>query len=136
MQIPKGFTKFYSVLLLLSFFLNFIGHALILAQFDGPYLEGIRKPLTPNAYPVIFLNYMFLSLGIAVFIYTSKAQNNAKYAAYIAAFFGAIAYLCVGLTNTFLLPRWPLFLTITDTLTAAIGFALATYITVNFLHRK
>lgn len=131
MKIPQGFYKFYFILLVTSFLFNFIGHALILSNFDGPYLEGIRKPLTPDSYSIIFLNYMILSLGIAVFIYTSKVQNNPKLASYVAAFFGSIAYLCVGLTNTFLLPRWPVFLTITDTLTAAIGFALAACVTVS-----
>jgi uncharacterized membrane protein len=129
------FLKFYLIFLTAAFLFNFIGHALILSNFDGPYLEGIRKPLTPGSYPIIFLDYMFLSLGIAVFIFLSKAEKNPKLSAQIAAFFGAIAYLNVGLTNTFLLPRWPLFLTVTDTLTAATGFALAAVITVRVVKK-
>lgn len=123
------FLKVYFVLLPTAFLFNFIGHALILSRFDGPYLAGIRKPLTPSSYLIIFLDYMILSLGIAFFLIVANRKNDYKYAAFIAAFLGAIAYLNVGLTNTFLLPRWPLFLTITDTLTAAVGFALAAVVT-------
>lgn len=115
-MLSKKWLLLFVITFISLFFFNFIAHGLILSNLNSSDLDGIRRTPDQLNMMTIALNYLVQSAALLFFLplLTKGADRNRT--ALVGFVLGAFIFLVGGLNNAFLLPRWPVFVIVSDTI--------------------